>query len=128
MFDPFADFETAGYLRNELGLKDPARIKVQEHLFFTANLPDAAASLAARDEIAYADFCNVHRTLFAGFYPWAGQDRHALDTGNDVAYGNRDPVGRSRYEAKVRARHYTIPDAHIADTSAPRGGKAPREA
>ena len=67
LFDPFGDFETAGYLRNELGLKDPARIKVQEHLFFTANLQDAAAYLSTLDEVTYEDFCEVHRILFSAW-------------------------------------------------------------
>ncbi|MDX4034595.1 cell filamentation protein Fic, partial [Pseudomonas aeruginosa] len=29
-FDPFGDFETTGYLRNSLGLKDPAEVKENE--------------------------------------------------------------------------------------------------
>lgn len=78
MFDPFGDFETAGYLRNELGLKDPNLIKIQEHLFFTGNIQEAAEYLSVRDEITYEDFCKVHSILFCGFYPWAGQDRRVL--------------------------------------------------
>lgn len=89
VFDPFGDFETAGYLRNELGLKDPAHIKVQEHLFFTANLQDAADCLASREELIYADFCEVHRILFSGFYPWAGQDRRALGVARFISRGAR---------------------------------------
>lgn len=89
LFDPFGDFETAGYLRNELGLKDPARIKVQEHLFFTANLQDAAAYLGTLDQVTYEDFCEVHSILFSGFYPWAGQDRLALRVARFVSRGER---------------------------------------
>lgn len=78
MFDPFGDYETAGYLRNELALKDPGKIKEQEHLFFTANVRQAAAYLAERKDITYADFCAVHAILFSEFYPWAGRDRMTL--------------------------------------------------
>jgi len=31
-FDPFGDFETAGYLQNSLQLKDPTEVKESEHL------------------------------------------------------------------------------------------------
>jgi cell filamentation protein len=89
MFDPFGDFETEGYLRNELKLKDPARIKVQEHLFFVANVEDAAAYLASRDAITYEDFCEVHRILFSDFYEWAGRDRRALGVARFVSKGDR---------------------------------------
>jgi cell filamentation protein len=88
MFDPFGDFETAGYLRNELGLKDQAKIKVQEHLFFTANIEEAVAYLARRD-LTYQDFCRVHGILFAGFYPWAGKDRLTLGVARNVSKGAR---------------------------------------
>lgn len=89
MFDPFGDFETAGYLRNELGLKDPENIKIQEHLFFTANLQEAAEYLAGRSEITYEDFCKVHNILFFGFYPWAGQDRQTLGVARLVSKAGR---------------------------------------
>lgn len=89
MFDPFGDYETGGYLRNELGLKDLEKIKVQEHLFFTANVQDAAAYLAECDEITFDDFCEVHRILFSGFYPWAGQDRHALGVARYISKGGQ---------------------------------------
>ncbi|MFT7773700.1 Fic/DOC family protein [Roseateles sp.] len=89
MFDPFGDFETAGYLRNELGLKDPAKIQVQEHLFFTANIEEAATYLARCRDITYRDFCSVHGILFAGFYPWAGKDRLTLNVARNVSKGAR---------------------------------------
>lgn len=41
MFDPFGDFPTAGYLRNIECLKDLDMVKVQEQVFFEANLEDA---------------------------------------------------------------------------------------
>jgi cell filamentation protein len=106
VFDPFGDFENAGYLRNELGLKDPAKIKVQEHLFFTANLQDAAAHLAACDEITYEDFCQVHSILFSGFYPWAGRDRKALSVARYVSKG--DQVDFADAEDSRRAVGYGL--------------------
>lgn len=99
MFDPFGDFETAGYLRNELALKDPERIKEQEHLFFTANLHDAAAYLAQCEHVTYDDFCEVHRILFSGFYPWAGLDRRALGVARYVSKG-----GAVTFEAAEESR------------------------
>jgi len=77
MFDPFKDFETAGYLRNTHQLKDAELVKRIEHDLFLANLPDALAFLASLSQITYADFLEVHRLLFAAFYPWAGTDRSA---------------------------------------------------
>ncbi len=41
MFDPFKDFETAGYLRNFQGEKDLEIVKVAEHDLFKAQLPSA---------------------------------------------------------------------------------------
>lgn len=79
MFDPFGDFESAGYLRNIEGLKDAREVKIQEHLFFEANLEEALAFLASiRGRIGYRDFLRVHAILFSDFYPWAGQDRRGI--------------------------------------------------
>lgn len=75
MFDPFKDFETAGYLRNFEREKDLDIVKVAEHELFRANLPDAVAYLGRVKNLRYAHFLHVHRLLFQGFYPWAGQDR-----------------------------------------------------
>lgn len=83
MFDPFKDFDSAGYLRNAAKEKNPKIIKQIEHALFTANLQDAMAWLAKRRPIAYSDFLKVHHILFSGFYPWAGQDRMA--TAPDIA-------------------------------------------
>ena len=75
MFDPFKDFEIAGYLRNFEGEKDLEIVKVAEHELFRANLPEAIGYLGPLKNIAYRDFLRVHRILFHGFYPWAGQAR-----------------------------------------------------
>jgi cell filamentation protein len=99
VFDPFGDYATAGYLRNELGLKDSTRIKEQEHLFFVANVQEAADYLARCDVISYADFCEVHRILFSDFYPWAGRDRLTLGVAPSVHKG-----ARVRFEESDMAR------------------------
>lgn len=36
MFDPFKDFETAGYLRNRFAEKDPQIVQEMEHQMFRA--------------------------------------------------------------------------------------------
>lgn len=78
MFDPFGDFETAGYLRNTSAEKDLAVVKAVEHTLFRAQLPKALALLAKCRTITYEDFLNVHGLLFSGLYPWAGRDRAAV--------------------------------------------------
>ncbi len=75
MFDPFRDFDTAGYLRNVEGEKDLDIVKVIEHELFRANLPEAVSYLGRQKNLTYRNFLKVHHILFQGFYPWAGQDR-----------------------------------------------------
>lgn len=53
MFDPFGDFETAGYLRNTLQLKDPVEVKESEHLSFELSMEDALGYLAKKKPIDY---------------------------------------------------------------------------
>ncbi|AJK47363.1 Fic/DOC family protein [Burkholderia plantarii] len=83
MFDPFKDFEQAGYLRNRYGEKDPEIVRALEHELFRAGLDEAIAYLAGCRTIGYADFLAVHRILFSAFYPWTGQDR--ATTAPDIA-------------------------------------------
>lgn len=78
MFDPFGDFETAGYLRNTGAEKDLAIVHAVEHALFRAQLPSALAYLAQCKRIGYSDFLAVHRLLFEALYPWAGKDRAEL--------------------------------------------------
>ncbi|WP_102944967.1 Fic family protein [Stenotrophomonas sp. VV52] len=78
MFDPFKDFEQRGYLRNHFAEKDPDVVRKLEHELFRSNLEDAINYLIGRRVLGYADFLQVHRALFAGLYPWAGQDRAVL--------------------------------------------------
>lgn len=76
MFDPFKDFKTSGYLRNKFAEKDPQIVQELEHQMFRASLDEAITHLAKRrGALRYEDFLDVHRILFEGFYPWAGQDR-----------------------------------------------------
>lgn len=77
-FDPFGDFETAGYLQNSLRLKDPIEVKESEHLSFEASIEDALACLAKRKPITFQTVLKVHKILFSGFYHWAGKDRNEL--------------------------------------------------
>lgn len=51
IFDPFGDFETAGYLRNTLQLKDPVEVKESEHLSFELSMEDALGYLAKKKPI-----------------------------------------------------------------------------
>lgn len=90
MFDPFGDYETAGYLRNIEGIKDLDELKRQEHVFFEANLEDALSYLQAiKGKLVYSNFLQVHRILFGEFYPWAGLDRQMLGVGRLVSKGKR---------------------------------------
>lgn len=72
MFDPFKDFDTAGYLRNSAREKNPDIVKQIEHDLFTANVQDAMDYLKRKRNISYGDFLQVHHILFSGLYPWAG--------------------------------------------------------
>ena len=90
MFDPFKDFDTAGYLRNFAAEKDLDIVKAAEHELFRANLPEVVHHLATLTQITYADFCQVHKILFQGLYPWAGQDRSL--TAPDSAVHKGEPL------------------------------------
>lgn len=78
MFDPFDDFQSAGYLRNVFKLKDPAQIKKMEHLAFESSLEDAITLLSTCQHITYQALLELHQLLFSDFYPWAGKDRAEL--------------------------------------------------
>ena len=77
-FDPFGDFEVAGYLQNSLQLKDPVEVKESEHLSFEASIEDALAFLENEPLIDYGAVLKVHEILFSAFYHWAGRDRNEL--------------------------------------------------
>lgn len=78
MFDPFKDFETAGYLRNRFYEKNLDIVREIEHTMFRAGLDDAINYLSQRQELTYSDFKEVHKILFFEFYPWAGKDRYEI--------------------------------------------------
>lgn len=75
MFDPFKDFDQAGYLRNKFGEKDPEIVRKIEHAMFRAGLDEALGYIANQKTLCYQNFLDVHRILFSEFYPWAGMDR-----------------------------------------------------
>ena len=99
MFDPFKDFETAGYLRNFEREKDLDIVKVAEHELFRANLPEAMAYLGRLKSLTYQNFLKVHHILFQGFYPWAGQDRAA--TAPDSAIHKGQTLFAHPFHAKL---------------------------
>lgn len=89
-FDPFGDFDTEGYLRNSLKLKDSVEVKESEHLSFEASIEDALAHLAKKRPIDYEAVLKTHEILFSGFYPWAGKDRNELVPHLAVGISSRD--------------------------------------
>ena len=88
MFDPFLDFETAGYLRNVRKDKDNSDIKHVEHALFRAYFDSALSFLSSKNILTYQDFLEVHRILFSDYYPWAGQDRSITIPDRAVVKGN----------------------------------------
>lgn len=88
VFDPFGDFETKGYLRNSMGLRDMRAIKHAEHLAFKAHVEDVLVALATRGErLGYQDVLYAHKQFFGSLYPWAGKDRAAVLPGQAVGKG-----------------------------------------
>lgn len=97
-FDPFGDFETAGYLQNALQLKDPVEVKESEHLSFELSMEDALGYLAKKKPIVYSSILKVHEILFSGFYPWAGKDRAELVPHLAVFKGSQDDPRHTPFE------------------------------
>jgi cell filamentation protein len=97
-FDPFGDFETAGYLQNSLQLKDPTEVKESEHLSFESSIEDALVYLAEKQPIDYKAVLKVHEILFSGFYHWAGKDRNELVPHLAVFKGSRDDPRTTVFE------------------------------
>ncbi|MEI6068708.1 MAG: Fic family protein [Methylococcaceae bacterium] len=87
MFDPFLDFESAGYLRNVRKDKIESDIKNFEHELFRVNLDKALDYLSIQKKLVYSHFLEVHRILFSDYYPWAGQDRSSTMPDLAVAKG-----------------------------------------
>ncbi|VVP67910.1 hypothetical protein PS918_00650 [Pseudomonas fluorescens] len=97
-FDPFGDFETAGYLQNSLQLKDPVEVKESEHLSFESSIEDALAHLAKSKLIDYETVLKIHEILFCDFYPWAGKDRNELIPHLAVFKGSHDDPRSTAFE------------------------------
>ncbi|MCX8517447.1 MAG: Fic family protein [Rhodoferax sp.] len=87
MFDPFGDYESAGYLRNVRKDKHEVSIKSAEHTFFRIKLDAALNYLSTRKNIEYTDFLQVHRILFSAYYPWAGEDRLSTTPNKAITKG-----------------------------------------
>lgn len=56
MFDPFKDFETAGYLRNRFAEKDPQIIQEMEHQMFRPGLGETIAPALASHCTSKSDY------------------------------------------------------------------------
>ena len=97
-FDPFGDFETAGYLQNLQGLKDPIEVKESEHFTFELSIEEALSYLARKKPLDYKAVLKVHKILFGGFYPWAGKDRNALVPHLAVFKGSHDDPHSTVFE------------------------------
>ena len=89
-FDPFGDFEQAGYLRNLLAIKSQRHIKAMEHQAFLVSLPSCMVWLSRQDVLGYEQLLEVHRLLFCGVYPWAGKDRLELASTKNVRKGDTE--------------------------------------
>lgn len=110
-FDPFGDFETAGYLRNHFQLTDLNTVKRLEHSSFEANIEQALDHLARLKDIEYASILDVHRMLFQEIYPWAGQDRMEVAHDLRISKGRKGEPGYTEFadaEDIVRAAEYAI--------------------
>lgn len=129
-FDPFGDFETEGYLRNSLKLKDPVEVKESEHLSFEASIEDALAHLAKKRSIDYQAILKTHEILFAGFYPWSGKDRNELVPHLAVFKGSKEDPHHTPFERPElikRSVEYALELAANKKTlpRAPRRGDGP---
>ncbi|QHG65979.1 Fic/DOC family protein [Pseudomonas putida] len=103
-FDPFGDFEVAGYLQNALQLKDPVEVKESEHLSFEASIEDALAFLENEPLIDYGAVLKVHEILFSDFYHWAGKDRNELVPHLAVFKGVHGDPGTTIFEHPAQIR------------------------
>jgi len=114
MFDPFDDFKDNGYLRNFRKDKDLHIVKRFEHDYFEANIDIALDFLKTRKEITYQDFLEVHRILFADYYPWAGKDRKETTpnksiTKENVLFAHPNEIQRAiEHGLKLANNHKTM--------------------
>ncbi|WP_130928725.1 Fic family protein [Pseudomonas sp. Sample_20] len=114
-FDPFGDFDTAGYLRNHFQLTDLNTVKRLEHSSFEANIEQALDYLARLKDIEYASILDVHRMLFQEIYPWAGQDRMVVAPDLRISKGRKGEPGYTEFadaEDIILAAEYAISTAN----------------
>jgi cell filamentation protein len=119
-FDPFYDFASRGYLRNNAGLHDPTAVKEYEHRAFLAKLDQAFQNLARIDRLTYRDVLDTHKTLFEAVYPWAGQDR--MQTAPDIAVSKGDILFAHPKDAHT-AVEYALQLGHDKDLMASKPGE-----
>ncbi len=122
MFDPFGDFETAGYLRNVFTEKRLEIIQGLEHFQFRANLSSARIYLAGQKEITYKDFLKVHEIIFKPLYPWAGQDRSVTAPNIAITKAGYNDLFCHPQECK-RAGEYALGLGNQADIFRQRSGE-----
>lgn len=103
MFDPFKDFDSKGYLRNEFGFKEPTQIQQMEHAMFRAGLDEALVFIANQKTITYQHFLKVHEILFKEFYPWAGSDR--AETAPECAISKAEIMFAHPHEVRLAVDH-----------------------
>ncbi len=96
-FDPFGDFETAGYLRNIYQLTDLNVVKRLEHSSFESNIESALVYLARVKTIDYTSILMVHEMLFMSIYPWAGQDRAIVTPDLRITKGRKGEPGYTEF-------------------------------
>ena len=119
-FDPFFDFETRGYLRNQFGEKDLDIVRRLEHSSFVQGVEAAFAHLASRKQLTYADVLATHKALFEDVYPWAGEDRARTSPTLAVSRG---PVLFAHPHDASRAVEYALQLGQSADTMRERPGE-----
>lgn len=96
-FNPFGDFDTAGYLRNVYQLTDLDVVKRLEHASFESNIEQALAYLAHLATIDYTAILSIHEMLFQSIYPWAGQDRTVVAPDLRITKGQTGEPGYTEF-------------------------------
>lgn len=107
VFDPFNDFETKGYLRNNEGLKDYKLVKRLESNSVQSNLRNALCYLKSQDDLSYDNFLETHKILFSDIYPWAGQDRSITAPNIAITKAGRSKMFAHPLDVK-RAAEYAL--------------------
>jgi cell filamentation protein len=97
-FYPFGDLATRGDLRNRFGISDDAERKAVERTVVQINLRSVIRELRNKRHLSYDDVLFVHKQLFGGLYPWAGQDRSVTSPETDISKaGFRDLFARPEH-------------------------------